>query len=71
MMLIAGMLLVFSTGCITGTNTFSNATVPTTRYCSIADTPAPVIDIPAADDSPVGRDSETHDANRDTVSLAP
>ena len=71
-MLIAGMMSVFSIGCITGTNTFSNATVPTTRYCSIADTNAMVFDIPAAADySPATGDLERNLANPDTVSLVP
>ena len=70
--LIAGMMSVSSTGCITGTNTFSNATVPTTSYCSIADTPAPVFDIPAAtDNSPATRDLERNKPNPDKVSLVP
>ena len=72
MMLIAGMMSVSAIGCVTGTNTFSNAMVPATRYCSIDDTPAPVFDIPAkAEHSPMISDIERNDAIGDTVSLAP
>ncbi len=71
-MFFAGVMAVLAGGCITGTNTFSNASVPTTRYCSIDDTPAPVFDIPAAAErSPVMTNSESNDASGDKVSLVP
>ncbi len=72
MMLIAGMMSISAIGCVTGTNTFSNAMVPATRYCSIDDTPAPVFDIPvAAERSPVMSNSNRNDTSGDKVSLAP
>ena len=72
MMLIAGMMSISAIGCVTGTNTFSNAMVPATRYCSIDDTPAPVFDIPVeAERSPVMRNLDWTHAGGDKVSLAP
>jgi hypothetical protein len=71
-MLMAGMISVLAAGCITGTNTFSSATVPATRYCSIDDAPAPVYDIPtAAKLSRMMYVSNEDRANRDNVSLVP
>ena len=71
-LLIAGMLSVFAVGCITGTNTFSSATVPDTRYCSIDDTRTPVFDIPAtAERSLMTSNIEGKDGSGDKVSLAP
>ena len=69
--LIAGMLSLFAVGCITGTNTFSNSTVPVTRYCGIDETPTPVFDIPAAERSRVPGDVEGNDGSGVKVSLAP
>lgn len=71
-MLMAGMISVLAAGCITGTNTFSNATVPATRYCSIDDAPATVYDIPtAAERSRTMHLSNGVRANRENVSLVP
>ena len=72
MMLIVGVMSISAIGCVTGTNTFSNAMVPATRYCSIDHTPAPVFDIPAkAERSPVMTNSKWNDTSGDKVSLAP
>ncbi|MBC7966608.1 MAG: hypothetical protein H7Z17_11885 [Fuerstia sp.] len=71
-LLLAGLMAILASGCITGTNTFSNASVPTTRYCSIDDTPAPIFDIPAAAErTSVMINSESSDASGDKVSLVP
>jgi|GEM_PF-1585502 len=71
-MLIAGMLSLFATGCITGTNTFSSATVPVTRYCGIDETPTSVFHIPAtAERSHVMSDIEGNDGSGNKVSLVP
>ena len=71
-MLITGIIMVLATGCVTGTNTFSIMTVPTTRYCSTGETPVRVVDIPAsAERLHMMRESEKHDARGDKVSLVP
>jgi hypothetical protein len=71
MMLIAGILAISTIGCVTGTNTFSSATVPATRYCSIDDTPARLFDCPAtAERSPVTSNLDRDDASG-KVSLVP
>ena len=72
MMLIAGLMSISAIGCVTGTNTFSNAMVPATRYCSIDRARAPLLDIPATTErSPVMRNPDRTHAGRDKVSLAP
>ena len=71
-MLIVGMMSISAIGCITGTNTFSSAMVPATRYCSIDDTPALVTGIPAtAERSPLSSEVGRNDARGDQVSLVP
>lgn len=47
LMMMTGSLLIFTTGCITGTHTFSAAGLPRTQYCSIEDRAAPAFDIPS------------------------
>lgn len=72
LMLIVGMMSISAIGCITGTNTFSNAMVPATRYCSIDDIPALVTGIPAPSErSPAMSKVERNDATGDQVSLVP
>jgi len=72
MMLIAGIMSMTTIGCVTGTNTFSSATVPATRYCSLDDTSALLFDFPAtAERSPVTSNLEGNDASGETVSLVP
>ncbi len=71
-MLIVGMMSISAIGCITGTNTFSSATVPATRYCSIDDTPVLETGIPAPSErSPAMSNVEGNDATGDRVSLVP
>ena len=71
-MLLAGMMSIFTTGCITGTNTFSNAAIPATRFCSIDNTPAPVFGIPSAvENFPALSAAETFCLNDRKVSLKP
>ena len=72
MLLIAGIMSMTTIGCVTGTNTFSSATVPATRYCSIDDAPAPLFDFPAtAERSSVTSNPDRDDASGVPISLAP
>lgn len=72
MMLIAGIMSMTTIGCVTGTNTFSSATVPATRYCSIDDSGAPVFDFPVtAERSPVKSDLDRDDELGGRVRLVP
>lgn len=71
-MLLAGIMAIFTTGCITGTHTFSNAAISTTRFCSIDNAPAPVFDIPSAvENFPALSAAETSCVNDRKVSLKP
>ena len=71
-MLIAGIMAISTIGCVTGTNTFSNATVPATRYCSLDDASAMRFDFPATTErSPMTSNLDRDDASGETVSLIP
>ena len=70
--LLAGMMSIFTTGCITGTHTFSNAATPTTTYCSIEQTPAQMFDnFSAVENSNVLSSAEMVCLNERKVSLNP
>ena len=72
MALMAGMMSVFLSGCITGTNTFSNTAIPATRYCGIDDSLAPVFDVHlSAKDSSYLNDDGTFQADGKSISLLP
>ena len=72
LMMMTGSFLIFASGCITGTNTFSSAGVPTTQYCSIGDRAAPVFDIASTADRGASLLPDQVDFKRDQkISLMP
>lgn len=68
--LLAGMMVTLTSGCISGPRTFSSTQVPVTKYVSLGDRPVPVFDIPSASQNPDMSFAEDYDcADGQVVSL--